>query len=114
MKGRLAGRGFIETHGSCKIPGYGRMNSVSYPHPLHSRHGPERPEGPQGSHCPEGLDSSSSKQGGSEVDQRDLRLMLGLLDSYHVCLLVSYLIVDVSVMVLVKHVSGGSGRRVNS
>ena len=49
---------------------------VNYPHALHSGHGPERPEGPQGSHCPEGLDPSSTKQGGSEVDERDLRLLV--------------------------------------
>ena len=50
--------------------------SVNYPHALHSRHRPERPEGPQGSHCPEGLDASSTQQGGSEVDERDLRLLV--------------------------------------
>ena len=48
-----------------------------YPHSLHSRHGPEGPEGPQCSHCPEGLDPSSAKQGGSEVDERDLGLLVG-------------------------------------
>ena len=48
-----------------------------YPHALHSRHGPEGPEGPQGSHCPEGLDPSSAEQGGSEVDERDLGLLVG-------------------------------------
>ena len=83
MKGGLAGGGVIQTPGSCESDiifssGLPRGETViSYPHALHSRHGPERPEGPQGSHCPEGLDPSSTKQGGSEVDERDLRLLVG-------------------------------------
>ena len=81
MKGGLAGGGVIQTPGSCESEiifssGLLRGETVSYPHALHSRHGPERPEGPQGSHCPEGLDPSSPKQGGSEVDWGDLRLLV--------------------------------------
>ena len=63
--------------------------SVNYPHALHSRHRPERPEGPQGSHCPERLDPSSSKEGGCEVDQRDLRLLVLLVVSLHIPEIVS-------------------------
>ena len=55
----------------------GQSVSECYPHALHSRHGPEGPQGPQGSHRPEGLDPSSPKQGGSEVDERDLWLLVG-------------------------------------
>ena len=135
MKRGLAGEGFIETHGSCKSSDRFGMQkfrqiqnakvqtdsedmmtvSVNYPHALHSRHRPERPEGPQGSHCPERLDPSSSKEGGCEVDQRDLRLLVLLVFIFlRLLVLLVFVIIHVSVMVLVRHVSGGSGRTVNS
>ena len=76
MKGGLAGRGVIQTRMWHFIQTWEDRLLVDYPHALHSRHGSERPEGPQGSHCPEGLDASSTQQGGSEVDERDLRLLV--------------------------------------
>ena len=81
MKGGLAGRGSHSDHGTISdqeiFEAFFFGECVSYPHALHSRHGPEGPEGPQGSHCPEGLDPTSAKQGGSEVDERDLGLLVG-------------------------------------
>lgn len=35
---------------------------VTYPHALHSRHGPERPERSQGPHGFEGLNASGTNQ----------------------------------------------------
>ena len=82
-KGGWQGGGVIQTPGSSNkwhfifSSGLGQSVSECYPHALHSRHGPEGPQGPQGSHRPEGLDPSSPKQGGSEVDERDLWLLVG-------------------------------------
>ena len=86
--------------------------SVSYPHALHSRHGPEGPEGPQGSHCPEGLDPSSAKQGGSEVDERDLGLLVGYCYSHVIGYLRSCIYCQC--YGVSKACWCGSGRRVNS
>ena len=81
-KGGWQGGGVIQTTAPCNRwpknilqPFF--LVTEFYPHALHSRHGPEGPEGPQGSHCPEGLNPSSAKQRGSEVDERDLGLLVG-------------------------------------